>query len=183
MKVNSGQYKGTPIKVGQDTAIRPTTGKTREWIFQILEPHITDSRFLDLFAGTGIMGIEAISRGSRFTVFVDNATGALIRQNLYNVGRVVNTKIINEDVMQFLRRRHPAKFSFHIINADPPYNYDRFSQLLKVISQSKLLVDGGLFVLEHGRHSIISIPDASLTMLREKTFGETKVTIFKKGVS
>ena len=181
MKVNSGRYKGTTIKVGRYTAIRPTTGKIREWIFQILKPYLPDSRFLDLFAGTGIMGIEANSRGCRFAVFVDNATGALIRQNLRNVDQVVNTKIINEDVLHFLRRRHPAKFRFHIINADPPYDYDRFSQLLKAISQSKLLVDGGFFVLEHGRHSLISIPDSFLTVLREKTFGETKVTIFKKG--
>ena len=181
MKVNSGRYKGTLIKVGADTAIRPTTGKIREWIFQILEPCLPDSRFLDLFAGTGIMGIEAISRGSQFAVFVDNVTGALIRQNLRNIDQVVNTKIINEDALHFLCRRHPAKYRFHIINADPPYNYDRFTQLLKAVSQTTLLVDGGLFVLEHGQHSLITIPDTFLTVLREKTFGETKVTIFKKG--
>ena len=181
MKVNAGRYKGTPIKVSSDTAVRPTTGKIREWIFQILESYIPGSRFLDLFAGTGIMGIEAISRGSKFAVFVDNATCALIRENLRNVNQVANTKIINEEVVHFLRRRHSAKFSFHIINADPPYNYDRFSQLLEAISQTRLLVDGGFFVLEHGQHSHIRIPDTFMSVLREKTFGETQVTIFKKG--
>ncbi|GAF74992.1 unnamed protein product, partial [marine sediment metagenome] len=181
MKVHAGRFKGTPIKVKTLIPIRPTTDKIREWIFQIIEPHLPESRFLDLYAGSGIVGIEALSCGSKFVVFVDNTTSVLIRQNLHALGHTIPAKIYKEDVLHFLCRKHPATFRFHIINADPPYNYDHYPQLLRTIANTRLLEEGGLFILESGKHSTIASSDLMLPVLREKGFGETRVTIFKKG--
>jgi len=185
MKVQSGRYKGTALTAKAQTHIRPTADKIKLWIFQIINPYISDVSFLDLFAGSGNIGIEAISRGCQYAAFVDNATGSLIRKNLSLLQSSVPARIYNEDVLYFLRRRHPVKMMFHIIFADPPYQYPYFLELIHAVSVTRIFAENGIFILESGKHSLS--PELyeseylkAFALLREKHFGETKISIFQK---
>jgi len=181
MKVSAGRYKGKSISVSCSTKIRPTTEKIKEWIFQIVEPNIPDSTVLDLFAGSGNLGIEALSRGSSFAVFVDKFTDHLIRRNINTLKPDSPVKVYREDVLRFLRRRFSKRFRFSIIIADPPYNFSSFHSFLLSIYESELLKPGGIFILESGKHSITDIPESFYPLIREKTFGETVIRIFQRG--
>lgn len=190
MRVSGGRFKGFPVRVKSPAsipsaiAIRPTTGKIREWIFQIIEPYLPGSRFLDLFAGSGIVGIEALSRGSIFAAFVDSNSSALIRKNTGFIDEKIQWRIYKDDVLNYLRRRHPARYRYQIIFADPPYEYELYPQLVKAVEKSRLLEQDGLFILERSKHSNLEMSlqqDVQLSIMREKQFGETKITIFRKG--
>ena len=190
MRVSGGRYKGSPVGVKSPApflsgiAIRPTTSKIREWLFQIIDPYLPGSRFLDLFAGSGIVGIEALSRGSKFAAFVDSNSSALIRKNTGFIDEEIQWRIYKDDVLNYLRRRHPARYRYQIIFADPPYDYEQYPQLVKAVEKSPLLEQDGLFILEHSRHSSPATSlqqEVQLSVIREKQFGETKITIFRKG--
>lgn len=181
MRIRAGRFKGIQVTGKSRHQIRPTTDKNREWIFQFLDPYLDGTKFLDLFAGTGVMGMEALSRGCSFSVFVDKNTGALIRKNLRSLGTGLPLRIFSEDALRFLRRRHPARYRFQIIYADPPYDSDNYKSLVSEISKSKIWDNGGLLILESGKHSTIAADEMLLSKIREKKFGETRITIFKRG--
>ena len=185
MKIQAGRYKGTVLRTKSPLLIRPTTDSIKSWIFQIIDPYLSGASFLDLFAGSGNIGIEAISRGCQFTAFVDNATQPLIRKNLKILNNIIPVQIYSEDVLHFLRRRHPAKMMFHIIFADPPYQYPYFFELIRIIATAQIFAEEGLFILESGKHSFTLEPDETpsappLSLLRKKYFGETRISIFQK---
>ena len=180
MRVQAGRFKGIHVSGKTRYPIRPTTDKTREWIFQFLEPYIIGAHFLDLFAGTGMMGIEAVSRGSQYAVLVDTNTGLLIRNNLRLLGCDQSFRMITDDALKFLRRRHPKKNRFQIIHADPPYDYSEYDSLIRAIASNTILDDNGVFILESGIHSAIATDEIQLATLREKRFGDTRITIFER---
>ncbi len=126
------------------------------------------------------MGIEAVSRGSQFAVLVDTNTGKLIRNNLRPLGCDQSFQIVREDALIFLRRRHPKKYRFHIIHADPPYDYGEHDSLMRAIANSTVLDDNGVFILESGIHSAVAIDEIPLAPLKEKRFGDTRITIFER---
>jgi 16S rRNA (guanine966-N2)-methyltransferase len=181
MRIRAGRFRGIQVTGKSRHQIRPTTDKNREWIFQFLDPYLDGTKFLDLFAGTGVMGIEALSRGCSYSVFVDNNTGPLIRKNIRSLGSDLPLRIFSEDVLRFLRRRHPARYRFQIINADPPYDFDSYDDLISEISKSKIWDVSGLLILESGIHSNIMTGEMPLSKIREKKFGDTRITIFKRG--
>lgn len=192
MRVSGGRYKGSLVGVkspapntsGKANTIRPTTEKIREWIFQIIEPHLPGSGLLDLFAGSGIVGIEALSRGCKFAAFVDSKSSALIRKNTGLFDEEIQYRVYKEDALKYLRRRIPAHYRFQIIFADPPYDYELYPQLLNAVAKSSLLKQDGLFILEHSRHrdtESLLVKELPISTVREKQFGESKITIFRKG--
>ena len=126
------------------------------------------------------MGIEAVSRGSQFAVLVDTNTGQLIRNNLRPLGCDQSFRMVREDALKFLRRRHPKKYRFQIIHADPPYDYGEHDSLMRAIANSIVLDDNGVFILESRIHSVVATDEVSLATLREKHFGDTRITIFER---
>lgn len=182
MRVIAGQYKGSSILSRPDHGIRPTTNRIKEWIFQVIEPFIQGSGFLDLFAGTGGLGIEALSRGCKSAVFVDNKNGGIISKNLKNINAEKQARIYREDVLKFLARRFPGNYRFSLMSADPPYDFNLFSRLFSLIYKSPLLDPRGLFILEWSKHSDIKFPEEFYPLFREKKFGDTNITIFQKGI-
>jgi len=181
MKVIAGRYKGVSINVKSRIKIRPTTQRIKEWIFQIFEPYLPESYFLDLFAGSGNLGIEALSRGCKGAVFVDIFTTNLIRRNLNTVKSDAETKIFKDDVIRFLQRRFKSPFRFKVIAADPPYEYNTFHSFLSAVYQSDFLLPEGFLILESGKHSELCLPDTFYREIREKKFGETIIKIFQRG--
>ena len=180
MRISGGRLKGSKIRVGSVIPLRPTTEKIREWIFQIIDPYLPGGACLDLFAGTGIMGIEALSRGSRFALFVDHATTKIIRSNVSGLVDKSQWRILNQEALQFLNSPIRQRYCFRVIHADPPYNYDYYLQLIKNVATTRMLELNGLFILESSKHSDFARDHKSLSIVKDKLFGETRITIYKK---
>ncbi len=179
MRVIAGTARGIPLlPPHKSLPIRPTLDRVRESLFSILGTRIEGGRFLDLFAGTGAHGIEALSRGAAEAVFVDGDARALklVRDNL------VKTRLERGAVC--LKLRLPAQLPalrgpFAVAFADPPYEFDDYSGLLAGLSEHHLLAEGGLFVLEHARKN--SPPEAQGILLRTRQahYGDTTLSFYE----
>ncbi len=182
MRVIAGIYRGRVLKSPPDNKTRPTSDRLRETLFSVLTPRIDeDTRFLDLCAGTGAIGIEALSRGAAFVTFVDRSkkSCALIEENLDKLDVPENTtEILGLDADNFTGREHPT--GWDIAFYDPPYEAD-YSIVLHEFGYSlKLLNEGGLLVVEH--HSKKHIPDevGALRRWRILKQGETSLSFYER---
>lgn len=181
MRVIAGIYRGRILKSPQDTKTRPTSDRLRETLFNILAPRINDqTRFLDLCAGTGAIGIEALSRGARFITFVDRSkrSCALIEENLDNLAIPESqTEILNHEAKNFTARDHAH--GWDIVFFDPPYDADYSLPLHDLALKNDLLNHGGVLVVEH--HSKKQMPDeiGSLRRWRILKQGESNLSFYE----
>lgn len=181
MRVISGIYRGRVLKSPPDNKTRPTSDRLRETLFNVLAPRIgSDTRFLDLCAGTGGIGIEALSRGAAFVTFVDKSkkSCALIEENLDNLDIPENTTaIFGLDADNFTGREHAT--GWDIAFFDPPYDSDYSLVLHEFGYNITLLNDGGLLVVEH--HTKKHVPDevGSLRRWRVLKQGETSLSFYE----
>ena len=184
MRVISGKCKGRILYSPQDNAIRPTSDRVKKFIFDYIGNAIQDSAVLDIYSGTGNLSIEALSRGARFAVLVDNSKQAirLIYRNLELTGLVSQCQIIRQDVIRYLKKRvvqQDSKFDF--IFADPPY-FEDYLSIFEYIGSDYLLQNGGFFILEHSTRNEIEAKISSLLIEKQKLLGDTSVSIYiKKG--
>lgn len=184
MRIISGTYRGRVLKSPSGVKTRPTSDRLRETLFNVLQTKIdSDTRFLDLCAGTGAIGIEAISRGARFATFVDKSRRAcaLIEENL-DLLEVpeVQTEIFQSPADDFLRRLDADFEGWDIIFFDPPYQED-YSKVLYLISdETRLLKTDGIFIAEH--HAKNMLPDAVGELRRWRILkqGETNLSFYEK---
>ncbi|MEO6655084.1 MAG: 16S rRNA (guanine(966)-N(2))-methyltransferase RsmD [Pyrinomonadaceae bacterium] len=182
MRVISGVYRGRVLKSPADNRTRPTSDRLRETLFNVLSPRIDEgTRFLDLCAGTGAIGIEALSRGAEFVTFVDRSkrSCALIEENLDKLDVAESsTEIFGLDADNFTGRQHPL--GWDIAFFDPPYDSD-YSLVLHEFGYNKaLLNDGGVLVVEH--HTKKHMPDevGSLRRWRLLKQGETSLSFYER---
>ena len=181
MRVISGLYGGRQIKSPPDNKTRPTSDRLRETLFNILAPHISeDTRFLDLCAGTGAMGIEALSRGAAFATFVDRSkrSCALIEENLDKLAVPESqTEVLNLEAENFAGREHNA--GWDIVYYDPPYDAEYGVVLHEFGSKPGLLNDAGMLLVEH--HTKKLMPDAIGSIRRWRVIkqGETGVSFYE----
>ncbi len=181
MRVISGLYRGRVLKSPPDNKTRPTSDRLRETLFNVLAPRIGDeTRFLDLCAGTGAIGIEALSRGAAFVTFVDRSkkSCALIEENLDKLGiPESSTEILALDAENFTGRVH--KQGWDIAFYDPPYEADYSIVLHEFGFNQTLLNDGGMLVAEH--HTKRHVPDeiGSLRRWRILKQGETSLSFYE----
>lgn len=181
MRVISGFYRGRVLKSPQDSKTRPTSDRLRETLFNILAPRISDeTRFLDLCAGTGAIGIEALSRGAQFVTFVDRSkkSCALVEENLDKLAVPESqTEVLNLAAENFTAREH--KHGWDIAFFDPPYESDYGLVLHDFGTKVDLLKGGGLLVVEH--HTKKQLPDAvgSLRRWRVVKQGETSLSFYE----
>ncbi len=157
MRVIAGKARRLPLKTvpGMDT--RPTTDRIKETLFNILQPELADCRFLDLFSGSGGIGIEAISRGASEAVFVEKNPKACrcIRENLSFTKLEEHGKLLNMDVFQALRSME-GQSAFDCIFMDPPYNQDLEKHVLQYLSGSSLADEDTLIIIEADLHTDFS---------------------------
>jgi 16S rRNA (guanine966-N2)-methyltransferase len=148
MRVISGNKKSLPLKAPSGMKTRPTTDRIKETLFNILMPYLNDSYFLDLFAGSGQMGIEALSRGSRRAVFVDNDNDAIstINANLKSTGLIDKSEVRKEKVSEFLNTYSGQKFD--IIFIDPPYHEKLEDSIFFSLRNSAACDNNTLIILE-----------------------------------
>lgn len=149
MRIIAGSARSLPLQTvtGMDT--RPTTDRIKETLFNMLQAYVPGSYFLDLFAGSGQMGLEAVSRGANYAVFVENnkKAAACIEANIAFTKFTKETKLYTSDVMSALRAME-GKYKFDVIFMDPPYNQELEKEVLTYLSTSSLLKEDTLIVVE-----------------------------------
>ena len=150
MRIIAGDYKGRRLQSPQDYSIRPTTDKVKEALFSILTEKIWGSRVLDLFAGTGNLGIEALSRGAETCVFADSSRESLrlIRENIAHCKAEEGARVEAGDYRKILGNQTEP---FDIILLDPPYNKGLLDECFRLIAENELLAEDGVIVAEHRR--------------------------------
>lgn len=183
MRIIAGEFRGRILKSPADQKTRPTSDRLRETLFNILAPRIdAETRFLDLCAGTGAIGIEAISRGAGFATFVDKSqrSCALIEENL-DLLKIPEekTEVVRSPAEKFVTREHAD--AWDIIFYDPPYRENYRNFLIEfAINSSRLLTDSGILIAEH--HAKNELPDAvdDIRRWRITKQGETHLSFYEK---
>lgn len=176
MRVITGSARGRKLKTPQNNDIRPTTDNVKESVFNIIQFDIEGRRVLDLFAGTGQMGIECLSRGAASAVFVDHSPDAvkIVKENLKACG--MNAPVLREDALSFLR----SCGSFDLIFVDPPYDAGLYESVLKTINLVDILSDGGIIICEARRETALPAMEPPYKMRREYVYGKIKICLYEK---
>ena len=182
MRVIAGSLKGRRLRTLEGLKIRPTSDRLRETLFNVLAPRIDGSRFLDLCAGSGAVGIEAISRGAAEVVFVEASrrAAAMIEENLEHCGITSGARVVNREALSGLRFLGVKELKFEIAYFDPPYDSHLYSPVLNLISQSDLIVDRGLVIVEHRGRALLAPNYGELRPFREIVQGESRLTFYSK---
>jgi 16S rRNA (guanine966-N2)-methyltransferase len=182
MRVIGGRLKGRNIASPATQAIRPTQDRLREALFNILmhayENPMLDARVLDLFAGTGALGIEAVSRGAMFTLFVDNGSEAraLLRNNVEALGLGGTTKVYRRDATD-LGPAHPVE-PFSLVFLDPPYRMKLAEKSLTSLSDGRWLTPGALAVVEESKDAAFVAPEG-FEELERRAYDDTEFTFLR----
>lgn len=182
MRIISGLWKGRKLNAPKGFDVRPTSDKVKESIFNIIRNYVEGSLILDLFAGTGSLGLEALSRGASKAVFVESNFRAI-----HNLKLNCKTspddlyEVIAIDAFKAITRFRQESRRFDIIFLDPPYNLGIQSKMLDTLSQYDILNDDGIIVVEHDSKDTLFKNKSSYLMLTERTFGNIGLTIFRKG--
>ncbi|HEX6507548.1 MAG TPA: 16S rRNA (guanine(966)-N(2))-methyltransferase RsmD [Chloroflexota bacterium] len=177
MRVVAGAAKGHRLQAPKGSETRPTSDKVREAIFDVLRDSFVDEPVLDLFAGTGALGIEALSRGASNAVFVERRPQACatIRANLAHTRLVVQSQIL---CMPVERAIPTLDQEFSLVLLDPPYAYPRIHDILVMIGEARVVGQDTIVVLEHSPRFAVAERYARLVLQRQKTYGDTTVSFF-----
>ena len=188
MRIVAGKFRSRQIKSLKGRELRPTSDRLRETLFNVLSPVIEGSRFLDIFAGTGAIGIEALSRGARQAVFLEKHQPALklIRENLSSLGVHQTFQILSGDAFHILERLAAGdagtQAGFDIVFLDPPYAATpEYERILNLLGSSTLLSPSAILVAEH--HHKFKLP-AEAGFLRRYRFlrqGDAALSFYKPG--
>jgi len=178
LRIISGEKKGTRLFSLRKRRIRPTSDKVKGAIFNILSS-VEDKKILDLFAGSGALGIEALSRGAEKVIFVDNSFSSLdlIRKNLEKLGLIDKSGLIKKDAIRFLKTEFEQ--CFDLILADPPYGKGLCQRLLEILAEKSLLSADGILIIEHHKKEKIE-KVGNFILLKERRYGDTVVSFFAK---
>jgi 16S rRNA (guanine966-N2)-methyltransferase len=182
MHIFSGLYKSRKIQAPKGMKTRPTSGRLREALFNICQGFIEDAAFLDLFAGSGAMGLEALSRGARTATFIDNSKESIIciQANLRNLQLQNVSEVIYGDVFMMMKKLSKQKRTFDIIYADPPYDTMEegllaySASVLAMIDEGSFLEDGGALFIEDSVDSMPqSVPLKHLALKSSRRMGRS----------
>jgi 16S rRNA (guanine966-N2)-methyltransferase len=179
MRVIAGKHKGRRLRTVADLSVRPATSRVKGSIFNILQNRVDWSgvRVLDLFAGSGSLGIEALSRGAQQVVFVENSKRAaeFLRQNIALVDASAECEIVVSDVFDFLSRTRTA---FDVVFADPPYEFEILNRLPSLVFQSGVVSPDGYLIIEHPQELAFETSPLWQEAVVRK-YGRTVVTFFE----
>jgi 16S rRNA (guanine966-N2)-methyltransferase len=181
MRIIGGEARGRPIRLPGGCRIRPTADRIKKSLFDILHP-VTGKSFLDLFAGSGNVGLESLSRGARFAVFVERDFRLVeaIRKGLAQLGFSDRAEVIAADAERGLRRLVQRKERFDIIFADPPYDEGLAFETLKWLEKEDVLAESGIVVLQHStRETPEGLPVRAMAATDQRRYGDTVLSFFK----
>lgn len=179
VRVISGSARGLKLNTPGDDRVRPTTDRVKESMFNIVQDWVYDSQVLDLFAGSGALGIEALSRGASQAVFCDNSLDSIkiIKSNIEKARVVDRSQIVSGDFKRCLRDMEAKNQSFDMIFVDPPYYKGLFEEVLDTIRACKILKKDGIVIVEHDAKRPIGRVEG-LEVYKEKKYGITMLTFY-----
>ena len=185
MRIIAGKYKGRIVNMPEGVKTRPTQDRVREAIFNIIREVVQDSRVLDLYAGSGALGIEALSRGAKSTVFIDNDASS-IRAIRGNIGVVENNSISTEahktDAIKAIGKFHKDGIKFDLIFLDPPYYKDVAKNTLIKIDACDILSERSFVIAEHFVKDALPDNLKKLTLFKKSKYGDTVVSFYRRSL-
>ena len=181
MRITGGKVKGRRLASPKGLNIRPTTDKVREAIFNIIGHDFSGLRVIDLFAGTGSLGLEALSRGAFSVTFIDYSGQAikLIKRNLLLCGYQTSGIIIKKDLRNGLPRKHAImKEKFDLVFLDPPYRKGFAPFLLQEISTRLIISSNSRVIIETSKNEVLPVSYENLEIVDTRLYGDTKISIY-----
>ncbi len=161
--------------------VRPTSDRVKESLFNVLGPYFDGGKVLDLFAGTGNLGLEALSRGMEQAVFVDSSYQSIqtVQQNIKKTHLFPQSIVWKKDAKRAVADCADRGWVFDLIFIDPPYHLDLYLPILNEIEKSKLLAEEGLIVAEHAKEVVLPDEVGSLYAIRDLSYGETHIRLYE----
>ena len=184
MRIITGKFKGTRLIPIKGNTIRPTSDRVKEALFSILRERIIDANFLDLCAGTGGIGLEALSRGAKSATFIesDYRCTRLIASNLEQCGlhqRHPQVRLMRLDARKALATLGQRKVQFDLVYCDPPYDSDIYESCLRQSGTDKILSEMGLIVVEHRRTQAMPLTIDRFAQTRQERYGDTVLSFYE----
>ena len=179
MRVITGKARGVQLKTPEGMTTRPTTDRVKEALFSIIQFEIPGAKVLDLFGGTGQLGIEALSRGAKSAVCVDAGEPAcrLIRENLKRTKLEADARVVRSDYLTYLKN---CRETFQIILLDPPYAEVFLENALKCITEIDILQSGGIIIAERPLGKELPWEFEGFTRSKDYKYGNTLLTVYRK---
>ena len=182
MRIVGGEFRGRTLVSPRDDTIRPTTDRVRESLFSIIasryHEQLNNGRILDLFAGTGALGLEAISRGAEYCLFMENSPHgqSLIRENIANLDLAERTKLFRSDATKASKIGNLKPFS--LVFADPPYNKGLAEKAIAALHKGEWLAHGAIIIIEEDSSATLSEIEGC-QLIDQREFGDTKMSFYK----
>ena len=182
MRVIAGKFRSRQLKSLKGRALRPTSDRLRETLFNVIADRVEGSRFLDVFAGTGAVGIEALSRGAREAVFIENhaPAAALIEKNLESLGLRAEARVLALDAARGLQRLAAERKDYDVVFLDPPYAAaEDYRRVLSFLGTSPLLAEDSLVIAEHQRKLELPGATGNLDRVRMLRQGDAALSFYR----
>lgn len=177
MRVIAGTSRGAKLDTTEGLGVRPTIDRVKEAIFSSIHFELPGSKVLDLFAGSGQLGIEALSRGASQCVFIehDRAAHAMVQKNLNTAGLMKHARVAQMDALSFLQRLNEP---FDFVFMDPPYDCTTYAQMIELLAP--FLNEGGKIIVEHLKEAQLPQEVDTLVRKKSKKYGKTLITVYQK---
>lgn len=182
MRISGGEFRGRTLRTPRGEATRPTSGMVRETLFNMIAPFIPDARFLDLFAGCGSVGLEALSRGAAFAVFVEKGHPALecLQGNIASLDISEYTTVLPYPVDRALTQLIRSGEQFDIIFLDPPFHdAQAYLDVLETIARAALLAEGGIIIAQHAPRVTLPETLGPITRYRQRELGDNVLSFYR----
>ncbi len=181
-RIIGGKWRGRRIKFDAADGLRPTTDRIRETVFNWLQPYIYHCRCLDVFAGSGVLGFEAISRGAQYAAFIEQnkKTVERLKDNIRTLA-IENASVYHHDALSWLQSAEAVKREddkFDLVFLDPPFDSDLLAKSCKLLSTSGCLAEDAIIYVEHNRDTAIELPE-NWVALKEKKAGQVAYRLFQ----
>ncbi len=181
MRVISGEFRGHHLQAVPGKNTRPTTDKVKESLFSMIGPFFSGGTCLDLYAGTGALGIEALSRGFEKGIFIDLDRKAIdtVNANIQSLKLVSRTEVYKNDAVKAINALAKRDIKCDLVFIDPPYAKEINREIIVKLLESELLNDNAIIVVEHDRNHVLALSFDKLVKWKGNLFGDTALTIFK----
>ncbi len=184
MRVIAGKYKGRKLNTLKNLKVRPTSDRVKESVFSIIRKKVTEANFLDLCAGSGNIGIEALSQGAKQATFLDEDPQSirLIEQNLERCGlnrQNPQIQIMRSDASKGISILSKHRMTYELIYFDPPYNSRIYKRCITQISDKRILETKGLLLIEHHHNTQLPLDTGTLRCDRQNRYGEKRISFYR----
>jgi 16S rRNA (guanine(966)-N(2))-methyltransferase RsmD len=182
MRISAGEHRGRRLQSPKGLRTRPTSDLLRQAIFNVVEAGVEGARVLDVFAGTGAVGLEALSRGAAAATFIERDRQALasLRANLASLDLASRARVIAGDALVALSRLARAGETFDCVFVDPPYGGDLALRCVEVLATGRILSENALLVVQAFHKNLLPVRIETLSRSWDRRYGETRLTLYRK---